>query len=59
MRKAYVDYDRNFLFGKICTRLKEIIWYKKRNPSWDLEKLCAYRQKKNSAIERESGNVKL
>ena len=54
MPAAYVDYDYNFLFAN---KLRNVIRFQKGNQRWDLEKLYAQTQKKNPAIESESGNV--
>jgi type I site-specific restriction endonuclease len=63
---ADIDSDHNLLVAKFCTRLKKFIRFQKRRPQWDLEKLCAQRQKvqdtlqeKLCAIECDSGNVEV
>jgi energy-coupling factor transporter transmembrane protein EcfT len=38
---ADIGSDHNLLATKICTRLKKIIWFQKRQPQWNLEKLYA------------------
>jgi hypothetical protein len=62
---ADIDCDHNLLYvvAKICTRLKKIIRFQKRNPQWDLEKLYTQKQTvqdtlegKLGAIECDSGN---
>ena len=60
---ADTDSDHNLLVAKFQTRLKKIIRLQKSRPGWDLEKLCAQRQRvqdtleeKLCATECESGN---
>ena len=55
-----------YIVAKICTRLKKIIWFQKRRPQWDLEKLYTQKQRvqdtlerKLGAIECDSGNVEV
>ena len=59
-----IDSDHNLLFGKICTRLKKIITFKKGRPQRDFEKLHAQRQRVQDTLEEklsgtgcDSGNV--
>ena len=60
---ADIDSDHNLLVAKFRTRLKKIIRFQKSRLRWDMEKLCAQRQRvqetleeKLCAIECESGN---
>jgi len=45
------DSDHNLLVAKVCTRLKKIIRFQKSIPRWDLEKLCAERQRVQNILE--------
>jgi hypothetical protein len=63
---ADIDSDHSLLVATICTRLKKIIRFYKRNPRWDLEKLYAQRlvlhdrlEEKLGEIKCESGNVEV
>ena len=53
-----MDSDHNLLLVKICTRLKNIIRFKKRRPQWDLEKLYAQRQRVQDTLEEKLGAIK-
>jgi hypothetical protein len=61
-----IDSDHNLLVAKIYTRLKKIIRFQKRRAQWDLEKLCAQRQRVQDTVEEklfaigcDSGNVEV
>jgi hypothetical protein len=63
---ADIDSDHNLLVAKFRTRLKKIIRFQNSRPTWDLEKLCAQRQRvqetleeKLSAIQCKSGNAEV
>ena len=54
---AEIDSDHNLLVATICNRLKKIIRFQKRRPQWDLEKLCAHRQRVQVILEEKLGAI--
>ena len=49
--------DHILLVAKICTRLKKVIRFQKIRPRWDLEKLCAERQRVQDTLEEKLGAI--
>ena len=47
----------NLLVAKFCTRLKKIIRFQTRRPSWELGKLYAQRQRVQDTLEEKFGLI--
>ena len=54
---ADIDSDHNLLVAKVRTRLKKIIRFQKSRPRWDLEKLCAEKQRVQNILEEKLGAI--
>jgi len=54
---ADTDSDHNLVVAKVCTILKKIIRFEKSRPRWDLEKLCAERQRVQNTLEEKLGAI--
>jgi hypothetical protein len=54
---ADIDSDHNLLLARICTRLKKIIRFQKRNPQWDLKNLFTQKQRLQDTLEKKLGAI--
>jgi hypothetical protein len=54
---ADINSDHNLLVAKVRTRLKKMIIFQKTRPRWDLEKLCAQRQRVQDTLEEKLGEI--